>query len=407
MIRLRGVDSLDDVPARTTDLSVRGGTLRHLDGLRRLDRLERLTIRALPELEDTRALADLPGVVSLVIGSCPAVKVLQLPPCADEVHASQLGALVSLAGPSKVRDLRLRGCGLVRAPDVATVPAVVTMDLGGCAGLCDLEPLSGHPTLERLGLEECTGLESVEALRSNEALHSVVLFHSGVDRSALSKWMSWRAVWRSAPRELERLRHSRPFLTAEELTPTRRKAVARLRRLLQDPTEGALIQVVELIRALGDSGIAALLLDGVDLGARRPDKRLDERALLALLAFDHPELRAYTARRERLSVRETQPAELLEPFSGLKRLWLNSGLVGVAELPHLEELHVREARMLEHVDAPALTTLTVDGAVNAEAILRFPQLEALRAWRVEAPERLQEHPTLRRVQARNVESFRG
>lgn len=401
MLVQENVSDLSALPRSATHLTLRGGSFRTLAGLP--PALTTLVIASVDSLCDTSALAELVAVRELKLASCPAVSALCLPPHAERVSATRLDALTDVTGASDVKDLALRRCAsLTRVPDLKC-PALETLDLGNCRALVDLSAVASLPSLGLLTLVGCRAVSDLSPLV--DAGDCVVTLHdTAVERTGLEKRLKWRCVFDASPPRA--VRRTAPWFTAETLTPGRRKALAKIKPLMQTHLQ----QAVALIDA-SDPGLAALLVDGTHYGSvfERKEWRLkpvlyhrrwSERFLTSLFAVTHPELDRFAASITTLHGR-IMCARGLARLPHLETLRISRGLIhGPLRSTSLRALELRYAptdfTFLASELRERLTLLQIDqGELDAKTLLALPNLETLALHgRVTNPEAIRALPKL-------------
>jgi len=141
----------------------------HLEGCCSLVELEgAATWRSLETL-DVRGCIRLKSVAGL--GSLSALRMLDLSDCVA------LDGFEQLAGLGQLQRLSLRGCQLRSTTHLASLPALIALDLSRCHELEALDGLASLPRLEALGLRECTALPSLVGLANAPSLRALDIEH--------------------------------------------------------------------------------------------------------------------------------------------------------------------------------------------------------------------------------------
>ncbi len=185
--------------------------------------------------------------------------------------------------------------------------------VGGTALPVSLEPLMGMPELAAVDLQNVK-VESVAILEDHPNLRMIALPPDAVDKKALSpvlrKMVSVaktvdlrKGAKKPLPSAEPPTKPRRASSTPSTLTPTQKKHLSKIKRLLTTPDAGSIRQGVELAASLGSGEVVGELLDGVTIadGVLQPNKLFSagrfrqpwlDMALLHLVAQTSPELAA-------------------------------------------------------------------------------------------------------------------
>jgi hypothetical protein len=156
-----------------------------LDGLRELPALKRLVIEDCAALEDTRALADLPGLQEVTVFGCPGVRRLDGLAeskglrVVDTRHLAQLEDIAFIRSLPKLRELGLTACGVRDWTPLSTAAGLETLILDR-SGFSDLSLLTGLKRLSMLALAGCRGLRDLRPLKDLPSVQTLATSDSGV-----------------------------------------------------------------------------------------------------------------------------------------------------------------------------------------------------------------------------------
>lgn len=180
-VNLSEIERLSD-QIHLQNLHISGASLRCLDGLSSLHKLEQLYISDCQPLEHLSGLNQLKSLISLQVYGCTELKdISELSEC-TLLRELRLGGLrkvsrlPSLESLSDLRDLTISWFQILeKLPSLDGLSELRTLKLGGHKSIVSLERLERFPNLHALDLSRCTTLAHISGLQHLEKLNELVL----------------------------------------------------------------------------------------------------------------------------------------------------------------------------------------------------------------------------------------
>lgn len=164
------------------NLHISGASLRSLDGLSQLNKLEQLYVSDCQPLEHLSGLNRLKSLISLQVFGCTELKdVSELSECTSlrELRLGglrQVSSLPDLETLTSLRDLTISWFQkLEKLPSLDGLSELRTLKLGGHESLVSLERLERFPNLHALDLSRCSTLKHISGLQHLVKLNELVL----------------------------------------------------------------------------------------------------------------------------------------------------------------------------------------------------------------------------------------
>ena len=227
-----------------------------------------LRLPALETLEITWV-HGLTSFAGLAGSELPAVRRLR-------VHGDQLTSLAGLEAVPAAVDVDIRGEALTDIGAAASWSGLETLAVRSPV-LTDLTPLSALTRLRDVDLSGCVGLRDLDPL-AGRRLRSLNLSNTRATRASIPE--SLHAVVHPPGKTAVRNAKTRTEPAPAPPPADLRRSFARLRTLLLTRDQARLRQGIELARALDDADLFEAFLSGSTLGVSRP---LDRRAKHRLL----------------------------------------------------------------------------------------------------------------------------